>query len=196
MNKTFLILLLACPGFWWVIFQPKAMIAEYLSTPKYFIGHIKSYLTSDYYLKIDEMRWGGRALHRNDIISRFFYNKFVIIPKETFDFIQFLTPRLYFSVGDGSRLTPPRLEPIPFLLFPFWIFGLIFLFKSHHFRPLYYLLLAGAFAYLVGRRNMAFLLPVLIIHTYICSLGLKNRLFTAIILVYGAYLLGMSAWLS
>ena len=51
--------------------------------------------------------------------------------------------------------------------------------------------------YASGQKNLALLLPVLILNVYISTLGLKDfKRVIPLVLVYGIYITGMNIWLS
>lgn len=161
------------------------------------MANIKSKSQSQYLIYIDELRWGGRSFHRNDLLSRILYNKSLFVIQEFFDFVQYAQPKLYFLAGDGSVFSPRRLEPISSLLFPFWILGILKILNNRRasFMILYSLFMFIAYA--SGQKNLALLLPILILNVYISTLGLKDfKRAIPIVLVYGIYITGMNIWLS
>lgn len=202
LTKYLLLFLLLSPGVWQVAFHPLAASRQWLSIPGRLPQNVTSKLASSYFTYIAELRWGGRSLHRNDPLSRVLYNRTWGALNETFDFIQFVTPKLYFAAGDGSVFSPARIEPVPSILFPLWIIGLIYLIRSRRYKVFALLILAALPAYLAGAKNLALLAPVLVIHTYICAVGFtglfSRQVFrkpaTAVISLYGLYVVAMNLW--
>ena len=193
----FFLLLLTSPSFWLVIFHLPQALSYWQRLPQSIIATVKSKSQSQYFTYIDEQRWGGRALHRNDPLSRLLYNKGLFVLNETFDFIQYAQPKLYFLSGDGTVFSPRRLGPISSLLFPFWILGILRLLKSRNssFLILYSLFMGTAYA--SGQKNLALLFPLLTLNVFVSTLGLKDfKLLTPLVLIYGLYITGMNIWLS
>lgn len=193
----FILLLLTSPSFWLVLFHLPQALSYWHSLPQSVVATIKSKSQSQYLIYIDEIRWGGRSLHRNDLLSRVLYNKSLFILNEFFDFIQYAQPKLYFLAGEGSVFSPRRLEPISSLLFPFWILGILKVIKSRNslFVILYSIFMFVAFA--SGQKNLALLFPILILNVYISALGLKDfKRVIPVVLIYGLYITGMNIWLS
>lgn len=193
----FLLLLLTSPSFWLVLTRFPQAVSYWQKLPQSIVATVKSKSQSQYLIYIDELRWGGRSLHRNDLLSRVLYNKTLFILNEFFDFIQYVQPKLYFLAGDGSVFSPRRLEPISSLLFPFWILGILKIMKS---RNSLFVIPYSTFmfiGYASGQKNLALLFPILILNVYISALGLKDfKRVIPIVLVYGVYITGMNIWLS
>lgn len=193
----FTLLLVTSPSFWLVIFHLPQALSYWQELPQSVVASVKSKSQSQYLIYIDELRWGGRSLHRNDLLSRVLYNKTLFILNEFFDFIQYAQPKLYFLAGDGSVFSPRRLEPISSLLFPFWILGILKILKNP--RTLFIILYSFFMfiGYASGQKNLALLFPILILNVYISALGLKDfKRVIPIVLVYGVYITGMNIWLS
>lgn len=201
-RRRFLIFLVLSPGIWWVLLQPRQIIEQIRSIPASIRSNISSPARSEYMRNIQDMRWGGITVRRNNIISRVYYSKLAMIPKEVFDYIQFLTPRMYFLTGDGSNFSPSRLEPISTLLFPFWVGGVITLVKKKQYKPFLVSLVTAALSFIIGRKNFVFLFPVMVAYIYMASVGwdvipegkLKKMVMYAVI-AYGIYITEMAIWL-
>jgi len=201
-HKYLFLFLLLSPGLWQIFFHLPVAAQEWLSFPARVPRNVTSKLASPYFTYIDELRWGGRSLHRNSPLSRVLYNQSWGVLNETFDFIQFVTPKLYFAAGDGSVFSPARIEPIPSILFPLWVVGLIYVVKNCRYKVFGLLLVAVLPAYLAGSKNLALLAPVLVVHAYICAVGFTSlfsrRLTrlpaTAVVSLYGLYVVAMNLW--
>lgn len=193
----FILLLLTSPSFWLVLFHLPQALSYWQKLPHSVVANIKSKSQSQYLIYIDELRWGGRSFHRNDLLSRLLYNKALFVVQEFFDFVQYAQPKLYFLAGDGQVFSPRRLEPISSLLFPFWILGILKILQN---RRALFIILYSLFmfiAYASGQKNLALLFPVLILNVYISTLGLKDfKRVIPIVLIYGLYITGMNIWLS
>lgn len=200
--KYFCLFVLLSPGIWQIGMHTKEALQEWLSFPVRISQNLKSKSTSNFFVYIEELRWGGRQLHRNDLKSRVTYNKSIGLLNEGFDFLQFATPKLYFASGDGSIFSPSRIEPIPSLLFPLWIAGIVGLLKHRRFKVFLILGLSLLPSFLAGSKNLSLLLPVLLTHIYISAFGLTNlfvrpstRVAAASLLsIYGLYVVSMNFW--
>jgi len=193
----FILLLLTSPSFWLVLVHLPQTLSYWQHLPQSVVANIKSKSQSQYLIYIDELRWAGRSFHRNDLLSRVLYNKTLFVIQESFDFIQYAQPKMYFLAGDGSVFSPRRLEPISSLLFPFWILGILKILQN---RRAFFMLFYSLFmfiAYASGQKNLALLFPVLVLNIYISTLGLKDhKRIVPLILIYGVYITGMNIWLS
>lgn len=198
--KYLLLFTFLSPGMWQVASHFPAAITAWQHIPASITPNIRSKLSVPYTTYIDEMRWGGRFLHRNDLLSRLLYLRASFLVNEAFDFVQFATPRLYFAVGDGSHFSPARIEPVPVLLFPFWLFGLIQIVKTCNWRVFILLFISLLPAYLSGHKNLALLFPAVIVHIYISVLGLVScrppirTVFGSLVSIYGLYIVAMNLW--
>lgn len=193
----FTLLLLTSPSFWLVLFHLPQALSYWQKLPQSVVANIKSKSQSQYLIYIDELRWGGRSFHRNDLLSRLLYSKALFVAQEFFDFIQYAQPKLYFLAGDGQVFSPRRLEPISSLLFPFWILGILKILKN----PRALLIILYSFfmflGYASGQKNLALLFPILVLNVYVSALGLKDhKKIIPLVLVYGLYITGMNIWLS
>lgn len=204
MKTLFLLLVLTTPGFWHVVVQPRAFISQISQFPSFAIQNISSKIhPNNYNVYIDELRWGGRSLHRNDLFSRALYGHHIYALNEFFEFTQFSSPKLFFLAGDGSNFSPRRIEPISSLLFPFWIIGILSLLRQKNIKLLVIFVLCLTFGYISGHKNLAFLFPLLLTQIYICTTGLSSfsgskyyKLLLTLILIYGVYITSMNVWLN
>ena len=200
----FIFLLAVSPGFWWILFQPISVVSELQKSPVYIEKKINSLFDDERVVRIGRLRWAHVEESEFKIfLSRAFYNKLMIFVDEFFSFTSFLSPRIYFQAGDGSGFSPPGIEPIPIILFPFWIYGILRLIKERRYRAIYLLLLFGFGAFLFGQRKLTYLWPVLLVNIYFAKEGLaaisKSRTRTFLILgifVYSLYIGGRALWLS
>ena len=201
-SKYFFLFLLLSPGLWQIGLHADAAVKEWVTFPGRISQNIHAKEATPFFSYIDELRWGGRSLHRNDLKSRLLYNKSAALANEAFDFLQFATPKLYFAVGDGSVFSPARIEPIASLLFPVWLAGILSLLAQHRYRVFLLLALGLLPAYLAGSKNMSLLLLAMLVQIYIAAVGFTS-IFTkfssrivasAFISVYGLYIVLMNLW--
>ena len=193
-NLKFIVLILLTAGFWWNIFNVKDILIEWRNAPTYFKKNISSFFSSENLMKVEEARWYAFGEKNEELISKIYYNKAYVLADNFFSFLSYSTPRPYFQSGDGTKFSPRGVEPVAGLLFPFWIFGLISLIKEKKLKPILWTLGITFFAFLLGQRNFAFLLPVLIIYVYIASKSL-NKKYLAGILIYLIFIIGRVLWL-
>ena len=197
--KLTLLFALISPGLWQVALHLPQAVEEWRHLPTTALANVLSKPHAPYLTYIPELRWGGRALHRNDPISRLTYSKGLFLLNESFDYLQYLTPRLYFAAGDGTPFSPSRLEPIAFPLFFFWLIGLIQLIKHKRFVLLGLMLLTPLPAFLTGHKNLSLLLPTLVTYIYLSAVGwqaAKKPRLTLPLALYGFYLITMNLWLN
>lgn len=199
----FVILLLTSPGIWQVFFHTPAMLSEWKDLPSNIVRNLASKKTSDYMTHVSELRWGGRNLHRDSLFAKVLYNRPLFVANELFDWAQFATPKLYFLAGDGSSFSPRRIEPISTLLFPFWVMGVIYLLAQRNYKFWLIFLLFVTLGYLSGRKNLAILLPVMVLNVYLGYIGLislaRNKRYSwlvGLVIVYGVYITAMNIWLN
>lgn len=198
-KNIFFLILLTSPGFWQVLFQPQAFFSQVIQFPKYATQTIKSKLQStEYATRLQEIRWGGRALHREDFVSKALYFRHIIVINEIFEFIQNASPKFFFLAGDGSNFTPRRIEPISSILFPFWIIGVITLINKKSIKAGLLFLVFSFIGYISGHKNLVFLFPLFLLQIYICSVGVSRfgKKTHAVIGVYGIYISLMNLWLN
>lgn len=148
------------------------------------------------------MQWGGQLVHRNSLFPKLVYNYPLFLVNEFVELIEFAQPRLFFVTGDGSGFSPPSLQPIPVVLFPFWLIGLLDHIKKKNWTELFILFGFALIAYLIGQKNMAFLLPVLIIYVRWAAHGLDDlssprlkKISLVFIISYSLYAAAGSIWL-
>lgn len=119
----------------------------------------KNIFLTDFALKIANMQYfnGGRI----------FFNKINVLFNEIFLSASFLNPRYYFYSGDGSVLSPGVVEPLAFVLFPFFIIGFINLLNNKKFNLLLFTVIFAFINYFISPQNILFLTPIAIIYFYI-----------------------------
>lgn len=194
MNRTFILLVLLTNGWWWAILQPQALIFQWSTYPGHVVQKVSSLFGPNNVKPMEDMRWISG--------NRLFFNKLTVIVKEGVEYWQFLAPRFYFLAGDGTNFSSRKVEPIPTILFPFWIMGWFVLVREKKWKPLVWLALAGAVGYLSGQKNMAILLPVLVVYAYISAVGInsvsniriRRKLILAIV-IYSLYVLARGIWI-
>jgi hypothetical protein len=200
-KTRFIILTFLSPGLWWTISQTPAVVSRWISYPRFVYENITSTNRLEWLTTLDELKWAGVFIHRNNFLSKILYQKLDLVPKEMFEFSEFISPRFYFVTGDGSQFTPSRVEPISTLLFPFWLVGILQLIKQKKFKPLLLAIGVAFIAYLAGKKDFGFLWPNLIIFTYIANIGIElfptnyKKGLSLFLIVYGIYILEMSIWL-
>lgn len=202
-SPFFFLLLIISPGFWWIIFQPVTVFSELVKFPVYARHKVNTIFSTENLRFIEEMRWNAFGEQKEELISRAYFNKATVLINNSFEYLSLASPRIYFQAGDGTSFSPPKAEPIPAILFIFWVFGLIELIKKKEKRPLYLFLLFSFFAFLAGVRNFAFLFPILILYIYISSIGMefllgkskKKNLAITLLMVYGVFIIGRALWL-
>ena len=120
-KKRFFLLLFLTPLFWLFLFNIENVAQEWTKAPIYFEQKYNTLFSEDRLRPLLELRWeAGKA---NSFLSLVFFNKGLVFFDEGFSYLTFLSPRLYFQSGDGTQISPPGVEPIAVLLFPFWLFG-------------------------------------------------------------------------
>lgn len=199
--KTFFLLLVISPGFWWTVTKPGAVIKEWLQSPSYVRSSFANRVRGPYLDRLRDMQWGGQLVHRNSFFAKLVYNYPLLLINESVELVEFAQPRLFFVTGDGSPFTPPSLQPIPVILFPFWLIGLLDYVKKKNWSRFLTLFGFTSAAYLIGQKNMAFLLPVLVIYIRWATHGLEilssprlRFLSLAIIFSYSIYAALGSIW--
>ncbi len=127
-------------------------ISEWLMVPFYIERHLSSIFSISNLRFIIDLR--------GSFLSRFLYTKITILLIEATKLLGFLSPKIYFE------------NPFFFILFPFWVLGILKLIKNKKFN-LFLVLLGMAFlAYLINEKNLYFLFPIFTIYIYIAVIGL------------------------
>ncbi len=141
------------------------------------------------------MSWANRDSGREQTLySKLFYNKGSIIVDEFFSFLSFFGPRYYFQSGDGTIFSPGKVEPIPVLLFPFWLMGLSMFIKNKRVGIVLLYILLVFIVFLLGKFELPFVWPVIVFNIYLSYFALKNVKFsgktlaTAVIIIYALYI--------
>lgn len=192
---VFVVILSLTSGIYWNLFNVRYIVSEWLKLPTYTISNVQNLFTPSALLKIEETRWNAFGDGREDLLSKVYYNKAYLILDKFFDYTTFLSPRFYFQAGDGTRFSPPGVEPIVGILFPFFVFGIIKLVKEKSWKLLFACLIFSLVAFLAGQKNLAYLLPVLIFYVYISTLTLRSK-FALVVFVYCLYIVGRVIWLT
>jgi hypothetical protein len=200
----FFVFLLFSPGFWWIFFQPLAVSSELVRFPGYFREKASSIFSIDKLGPIQEMRWNAFGEDKDELISRVYYNKILILVDNSFEYLSLLSPRIYFQAGEGTRFSPPRTEPIPALLFFFWIFGLIKLMKERNFKVIMFLFISPLLAFWAGKKNLVFLFPTFIGYLYLASPGFdflfrkhsRRAWAIRLLVIYGLFIIGRMLWIA
>lgn len=189
--------MLLTPFVIWMILHLKSFTSEWANGPDYFSVNIKNFFNTVDILKIDEVRWNAFGPEKEDFLSRIYYNKGYYLIAKLFDYLSFLSPRLYFQAGDGRIFSPRSVEPIASVAFPLFILGIIKLIKEKRLNVILFALVFSFIAFILGQRSFAFLFPVGIIYIFISSklLNIKMNGYKIGLVVYSFYLLGRMIWL-
>ncbi len=192
--KELLLLFIVSPVFFWTIWRFPLFVSEWSKIFGYTQGNLSSMLAKDKLQYVEDMRW-------NSPLSGIVYNKGLVLVDDFFSYISFFSPRFYFQAGDGTGFTPSSVEPVAGPLFVFWVLGLISFIRKKDFRFFVLVFLLGLPAFLAGRRNIAFLFPVLVLYIFIAYEGIrsfvssKNKKFILIAyVVYSLFLIGRVLW--
>ena len=192
-------LLVISPGFWWPVTQPGNLVKEWVQSPAYFRSSFANRINGPYLDRLRDMQWGGWLIHRNSLLPKLVYSYPMLLINEFIELVEFAQPRMFFVTGDGSNFSPPSLQPIPVVLFPFWLIGLLNHIKTKHWSEFVLLFIFTSIAYLIGQKNLAFLLPVLVIYLRWASQGLDSlsthkNIATAAVSFYSLYAALGSVW--
>jgi hypothetical protein len=197
MKKRWLLvaLLLMSPGIWNLAKQPGEVINEWRKWPEYARQSQEGKKQNPYQGKVEELRWGGRELHRESKVMKIIYNPGMTVVNEFFEFWEFATPKFFFLAGDGGRFSPIHTEPINLLLFPFWAVGCWLAIKKGNIKAGIWLTAATAVGYWSGKKEMSMLLPLALWYIYTAYKGLisfkESRYYNQIVgvvLAYGVYI--------
>lgn len=201
-NWFYVGLVLMTPWFWWMVFHAGAVAKEFLKIPTYTSQRVSGVYTESNLKFVEDLRWVNLHVYQQPFRARFFYNKLTVMVNELLKVMDYISPRLYFQSGDGSNLSPPGVEPIPVIFFPFWLIGIFTLVKKKTFKPLLLSLLFAFIAFVIGRRTLSFLLPNLFLYVYIAGSGMKAviskkkmKIWLSLFLIYSLYLLGRIIWI-
>jgi len=188
------------PGFWFLLLNFTKVITEWIRLPLYFDQKFQSVFTGERLVSMGLMRWAEiEKVGWIRIFSKILYNRFDILIDEFFGFLAIFSPRIYFQAGDGSQFSPAIVEPIPFLLFPLFIFGII---KTVSVRPKVkwgYIFVAMTI-YLSGVKNFSFLFPIFIYYLYLASKGFGmlnvryKKYLLPLLIVYSLFVEGRIIW--
>lgn len=194
-NLKFVVLFLLCAGFITLVFKFPSLLMEWRKSPEYFVNNPKNFFSNDSLIKLQETRWNAFGPEREDVLSKVYYNKGFILVDRFFDYLTFLSPRFYFQAGDGTTSSPFGVEPLAVILFIPFVLGILEMLKNRNYRPIIFVLLFSLFAFILGKKSMPFLFPVMIIYLYIATKQLKNLPFV-FVATYSAFLIGRMIWLA
>lgn len=166
-------LLLASPGFWSIGKALPIIVGEWYKSPGYAATKMSSIFSPESRAKLDSLKWFINPNEKSNLSSRLLYNNGIFIVDQVFDYLSFLSPRIYFLSGDGTQFSPSDTSPIFPILFPFFVFGAANFIKRNKKNPLYFFLLAFP-AYVTGQKNFAFLFPVFFMYIYLSSIGIER----------------------
>lgn len=192
-KPRFFLLLVLTPAVWWFVGHLNLVVLEWSKTPIYFEVKRSSIFNEQKLAPIKEFRWKAFGGERGSLLGRFFYNKLMVFFDQLFDWTTFLAPRLYFQAGDGTQFSPPEIEPIPSLLFVFWLWGLIDIFEKRDLKSILAIFLSGLPGFALGQKTLAFLFPTLLIYLCIVNNGIglavrrQKNLTISLLVIYFFY---------
>jgi hypothetical protein len=192
-------MLVVTPGFVWSITKPSELLHEWSNFQRYSSHKFDTFFAESRISYVEDLRWENKKYTHSDMLSRFFYNKLTVVVDDIFNYLTFISPRFYFQSGGGSNFSPQGVEPIAAAYYVFFVLGIVFLLKNKRYKIFYFILTFSFLAYLSGKRNLAFLLPVLISYIYVSYVGIsisptrKGFLYGLYILL-SLFLIGRSIW--
>lgn len=200
LQKFFPFLLLS-PAVFWLLFHPGNLLVEIAKSPGYIKSNISSVFAPEKLMAIEEMRWNAFGPKKEELPARLIYNKGFVLVDNFFSYLSFFSPRYYFQAGDGTNFSPPAVDPIAGLLFLPWLLGVVYFLARKDLRIFWVLTAFGLIAFLPGKRNLAFLSPILLIYLFLAYKGIEEKLpqkvkrsFLVGCFVYGLFLLGRMLW--
>jgi len=191
----FFILLILSPGLWWPLLNIKGIFSELRNIPLYGQNKINTIFGEERIRNVGAMRWANRDLEKEQVIySKLFYNKVSILVDEFFSFLSLFSPRYYFQSGDGSGFSPSNVEPVPILLFPFWLIGLLMLVTKKQNKVVLLYIVTAFVIFMTGKMELPYVWPILIFNVYFGYFALKNMKYSskaltiAVIIIYALYI--------
>jgi hypothetical protein len=187
---------LLSPAFVFIILSPVNFLQEIAGFPTYLKSNIVSFVSPERLEFVEEVRWNAFSESREDLPSQLYYNKGYYLIDNFFGYLTFLSPRSYFQAGDGTGFSPKGVEPIGIPLFLFFILGILTLVRKKDFKLFVISFIFGFIAFLAGRKNLAFLFPVLITYLLIAFEGFKDfypekrKLWVILLSLYALFLYG------
>ena len=193
-----IVLALTSPAMWVLIARSTQVLPEWGGVFHNFSKRTNVFFSNESLLQVLAMRHAEvDSSGYLFVVSKLFYNKLSVFISEFLSFLSFYSPRFFFQAGDGTVFSPNIVEPIVFLLFPFWVYGLFLNIKNKRWWLLAAYLSAGLFAFLFGKRELSFLWPVLLFQLYFIHTGIKTllphkitKVYLGVTLLYGIFLLG------
>lgn len=195
----FTLFILLSPLVWNLLSQPQQILTTWNTVPSKVHQRGLTIVTGDFPQKYVELRWGGQQLRREGVYYKLIYNPGLNYLNEAFNYFYYLSPRLYFHAGDGTQFSPAHVDPIPVVLIPGFIIGLVISLKQRRWVPIGLLFGLSFIAYWVGIRNFALLFPTALVIYYLAAYGVSqlpfkySAAYTVIILCYSLY--ALSSWL-
>ena len=201
LKKKFLPFIFLSPAILWLLFHPKGLLIEMAGFPQYAKTNISSLFAPEKLMAIEDMRWNAFGPKKEELPASLIYNKGFVLVDNFFSYLSFFSPRYYFQAGDGTNFSPPAVDPIAGLLFLPWVFGVVYFLARNNFKIFWVLTAFGLIAFLAGKRNLAFLSPILLIYLFLAYKGIEEKLpqkikrsFLIGCFVYGLFLLGRMLW--
>ncbi len=200
-EKLYWILIIISPFSWKIIFNIENVVSELFKIPLYFRARIEGIFSEEKLVNAGLMRWAEIEEGYMLLYSKFLYNRLTILIGEFFDLLTYYSPRFFFQSGDGSNFTPQRVEPVPVVLFPFFLYGFLIIIKKRKFRLISAYIVLGVLPWIFGVKSFSYLFPLTLVILYFVKVGfeeIKNRrryTYLKIVVLYGFYLLGRMIWL-
>lgn len=146
-----------------------------------------------YFLRHAQTDAGGVVF----IISKLLYNRILVFISEFLAFMSFFSPRFFFQAGDGTVFSPNTVEPIAFMLLPFWLYGLLLSINKRKWWILAGYVFSTFVAYLFGKREFPFLIFTLLFQFYFIYVGIlalihfkRTRLYLGLAIIYSIFVVG------
>lgn len=202
-NKYFFGLIFLLPAFWWFVLNLNPIFHEWLKTPGYLTNTVAQIIqVSDIEIwHIVDLKWETENYPRNHLATKLFYNKSSLAFNELFNYLNLLSPKLYFQGGDQDNLSSLKVEFIPAIFLPVWILGIFYLVKLKKWKIFIAWCTIAFFCYLIGQKNLAFLFPLVILNTYFIYQGLNfinlsgyKKLFIYLGIIYCLFLISRMIW--
>lgn len=199
-KRTFKLIVFLSPEFWWLVFKLPSILSEWISIPNYFFSRLQNIFTEERLVNIGIMRWANLDSGILKILSKFMYNRAMILVDEFFGYLSYFSPRFYFQSGDGSKFSPPGIEPIPLILFPLFVLGIVESVRKKSLKIFLLLILFALIPFILGTRSFAFLWPMAALYIYISSVGVSTlkesyrKTLLIILFTYGVFLGGKLIW--
>lgn len=193
MKKIFIIIFILSPLFWWtMVYSFPKLISELSKIGQYTSNQKASLFSESNLKKVDDLRWNDQINHLNPY-PKVFFNKATVILNQIFESLGNLGPRTFFVNGDSFAGNPKNVEPIPLILLPISIMGIIRLFKKGS-KKLLLLPSVGVIPLLTGQPTLFYIFPAGLFYIYAASYEIyswkkSNRTkFLVIFIIYSLFI--------